>query len=462
MINLHQLIYALSDALDLVGVDDIYHGKRVAFMALECAKELNISEERAIDLFHSALLHDCGVSSTKVHDKLVSGLEWEGTEDHCIRGFQLLKLSQKLQHLSSIVLYHHTHWEILKELNIHKETAQLANLIFLVDRVDALCAQNIKKNENESLLTISYKIREKITQLSGTFFDPKLVEAFLKVSQKEVFWFTLEEENLHRYFENFIDCIDNTDVSLESLKEIAKLFAFFVDVKSSFTADHSMDVSKLSEFIAKKMNLSDEICTKMGIAGLLHDLGKLRVPDEILDKTSRLTKNEFDIVKIHAYETHQILSKVNGIEDIARWAAQHHETLKGTGYPYHSSEGEIPLPSRIIAIADIFQALAQKRPYRNNLKPLQILKILKNKVKNKELDEKVLKVVETNLQSCWEISLSHSSREIFTQVPKEKSINRNLYMGKQAKEFKKKIREITIDLDKEKLKNTNDNVIYCI
>ena len=209
-----------------------------------------------------------------------------------------------------------------------------------------------------------------------------------------------------------------------------------------------MDVSKLSEFLAKKMNLSNEICAKIGIAGLLHDLGKLRIPDEILEKKSSLTKNEFDTIKVHAYETHQILSKVNGIEDIAQWAAQHHETLKGTGYPYHSNKDEIPLPSRILAVADIFQALAQKRPYRDNMEPLEILKILKNKSKNKELDDDVIHIVEANLQACWEISLSHSSKDFFIKPTK--------------KDFKEKVKKIAIDLDKEKLQKEEDNIIYSI
>ena len=323
MSNLHELIYALSDALDLVGVDDVNHGKRVAYMALCCADVLQWSERDRIDLFHASLLHDCGVSSTRIHDKLVFTLDWEGAEDHCIRGYRLLGLSGRLKHLADVILFHHTHFEMLAPLHVDGRTARLANLIFLTDRVDALCAQH-RTRDHATLLGAAHTVREEIRELAGTFFDPDL-----------------------------------------------------------------------------------EVCTKIEIAGLLHDLGKLRVPDELLDKQGPLDPDEFDVVKIHAYETEQILSQISGLEEIATWAAQHHETLNGTGYPNHAVV--LSTPSRIIAVADVFQALAQSRPYRRGLAPLKIMEILRGKVDDGSLDGDVVAVIEANLQSCWQIALAHSA-----------------------------------------------------
>lgn len=409
MANLHQIIYALSDALDLVGVDDIYHGKRVAYMALETAKELNLRKEDFVNIFHASLLHDCGVSSSQIHEKLVFMLDWEGAEDHCIRGYQLLNLSNELNHLSSIILYHHTHFDALQKLNIDFQTAQLSNLIFLVDRVDALTAQH-KVSTNNSLISISKEVIKEIEELSGTFFNPILVQAFLKVAAKESFWFTLEEDNLHSYFEEYLQKLEDTNIELNKIEDIAKLFALFVDAKSPYTADHSMDVAELSKFIALKMHLDFQTAEMIKIAGLLHDLGKLKVPDELIDKEGPLTTDEFNIIKIHAYETHKILSKVKGLENITQWASQHHETLNGTGYPYHQAKIDLPLPSRIIAVADIFQAIAQDRPYRKGLKPLEILNILEEKVQKGDLDKDVVQTVAENIQQCWEISVKNSRK----------------------------------------------------
>lgn len=88
--NISQIIFALSDALDLVGIDDINHGKRVAFIALEIAKLLNFKHEDIITLFHASLLHDCGVSSSRIHNNLVVNFDWEGAKDHCITGYKML------------------------------------------------------------------------------------------------------------------------------------------------------------------------------------------------------------------------------------------------------------------------------------------------------------------------------------------------------------------------------------
>ncbi len=410
MTNLHQLIYALSDALDLVGVDDIDHGKRVAYMAIECAKELGLGRDEMIRLFHASLLHDCGVSSSKIHEKIMLNLDWDGADNHCIRGFQLLNLSPRLKHLSNIILYHHTHYKVLQDMEIDRQTALLSNLIFMVDRVDALCAQHHINEPDVALLTFSHKIRQEAQELSGSFFDPLLVDTFLKVSEREVFWFSLEQENLHRYLNEYMLSLDSKDIDLGELGEIAELFAYLVDAKSHYTADHSLDVAKLAHFIATRMGLSPDVCKKIEIAGLLHDLGKLRVPDELLDKKGKLTADEFDVVKIHAFATHQILSQIEGLEEITQWASQHHEKLNGHGYPYHTKDRDISLPARIVAVADVFQALAQKRPYRPNLKPLEILQIIHEKVAKDELDHEVVAVVERDLQKCWETAITHSRK----------------------------------------------------
>ena len=409
MSNLHHLIYALSDALDLVGIDDVNHGKRVAYMALECADRLNLRGKDKVDLLHASLLHDCGVSSTRIHDKLVFMLDWEGAEDHCIRGYQMLKRSEKLAHLSNVILYHHTHFDTLKKLQVDYATALMANLIFMVDRVDALHAQVLAKDPETSMVAVGATVRDELRELSGSFFDPKLVDTFLEVSDREGFWFTFHPEPLHRYLSHYIDSLKSEAVNMAQLHEVAELFAYFVDAKSHYTADHSYDVAKLSAFLAAEMGLPPDVCSKIEIAGLLHDIGKLRIPDELLDKEGSLSDDEFNIVKVHPYETDQILSSIPGLEDIATWASQHHEKLNGKGYPYHTASEALPLPSRIIAVADVFQALAQNRPYRKSLKPLEIMEIVKKKVDNNELDAHVVAVVEQHLQRCWELALANSS-----------------------------------------------------
>ncbi len=112
-LNLSQIIYALSNALDLVGVTNIHHGKRVAYMSHLVATNLNWSNSELDQLFQASILHDCGVSQTNVHAKLTQ-LQWEEESNHCEIGAELLKKSIYFNHLSEVIKYHHTHWDVLK------------------------------------------------------------------------------------------------------------------------------------------------------------------------------------------------------------------------------------------------------------------------------------------------------------------------------------------------------------
>ena len=139
-VDLRQAVYALSDALDLVGVNDFYHGKRVGLMAVDMGRTLGLPGPMREELFDTGLLHDCGVSSTAIHQHLVEEMDWEGSQGHCERGYDLLMSQPQLAGLAPTVLYHHTHWCDFSGKGVNEDIAFKANLIFLVDRVDALAA----------------------------------------------------------------------------------------------------------------------------------------------------------------------------------------------------------------------------------------------------------------------------------------------------------------------------------
>ncbi len=129
------------------------------------------------------------------------------------------------------------------------------------------------------------------------------------------------------------------------------------------------------------------------IAGLLHDLGKLAIPDEILEKPGALTSNEYDIIKMHPYFTYLILSSIPGFDEVAQWTISHHERLDGKGYPMEVDADNIPQGARIIAVADRFTALTEDRPYRKKMPIPEAFKILNNDVKNNIIDGKILDVL---------------------------------------------------------------------
>ncbi|MDS4032253.1 MAG: HD domain-containing protein [Candidatus Contendobacter sp.] len=400
-IDLGQAIHALSDALDLVGVDRALHGKRVGFLALCCGEALGLAARPLDDLFHAGLLHDCGVSSTRTHRFLLQELDWKGVEFHCVKGSELLGQFAPLAHLASIVRYHHTHWDVLNVLNVPQPIARWANLIYLMDRVDALAASD----GNRDILLTRHDIRKTIQRLRGSFFAPDLTALFLDLSDNEAFWLRLEARHLIRFIyererETRIVPIDFTE-----LKQLALIFARVVDAKSPYTLEHSLGTARVGRFLAECTGLSSETRDKIEVAALLHDLGKLRVPDEILEKPGSLTFEERATIQHHSFETYQILCGITGLEDITLWAAYHHEKLDGRGYPFHRGGDELTIEARIIAVADVFQALAQPRPYRQPLPPLHILRMLRVFAQDQHLDGDLVEMIGRHLETCWRLAM---------------------------------------------------------
>lgn len=381
-VDLTQVTLALSDALDLVGVETLQHGKRVALMALECARHLQFSPEERHRLLLAAVLHDCGVSSTELHRQIIFHFDWEESKGHANGGFELLRTFPPFEGVARIVRHHHDHWETLQAEGVPREAALPANLLFLVDRVDALLQQRLDKE----VLLARWDIRIAVEGMAQTLFAPELVEAFLEVSKSESFWLFLEPHHLERYLQKAGGEAAPVPLTFPELRALAQIFARIVDAKSPFTAQHSEGVARLARLLGQLRGMGTSHCDLLELAGLLHDLGKLRVPDEILHKPSPLTEGEFAQMRHHSFETYQILSRMEGLGDLPAWAAYHHEAVSGDGYPFHRRGGEVPEQARIVALADVFQALAQHRPYRRGLSLEEILLTLRRMAAEGKLD----------------------------------------------------------------------------
>ena len=395
--DLRHVIYALSDALDLVGIDDIAHGKRVGIMAAECAQSQGWPRAETAFLFDLGLLHDAGVSSTVTHGHLVTEFDWESSHGHCHVGYELLRDFAPLARMAIPIRYHHTHWSQLCELGVEPQMARWANLIYLVDRVDALAAQHYA---NGNLLMQTQRIREQIAGRSGTNFAPELVEVFLAASRSEASWLNLEARGIQAYLADMLAQSQPYVATVQELKQLATIFSRIVDAKSPFTAEHSLGVARLARFLAEKLGVSAENCDKIEIAGLLHDIGKLRVPDEILDKPAKLDERERKVMNAHSFETYQILHTVPGFEEIAPWAAYHHEEPGGTGYPFRLRAEHLDLEARILRVADIFQAMVQDRPYRQGLSAAEVLGFMRELVARGSVEADIAAVVEADIDGA--------------------------------------------------------------
>lgn len=397
-IDLRQMILALETTVDLVGMNDNNHGKRVGYIASQLGHQLGFNENSIQFAFELGLLHDCGVSSEQMHTNLVNHFDWEEAHIHCQIGYRLLKDFEPLAHFATPILYHHTPWqELTQNKDISSEDALMANLIFLSDRIDISAAAHYSTD----ILLARKNIVRMIESYSGNYFNPDIVEAFKEAEQSEAFWIALEDRHVTRFTWDMGLFESKRNLTTAQLKQLSLILAYVVDQKSSFTAQHSMLVGELAHYLATLSGLNQELCEKIEIAGLLHDIGKLRIPDAILEKAGPLSAMERSIMDQHSYETYEILRHINGLEDIARWAAYHHEGLNGAGYPFHPTQNDISIEARIIAVADVFQALVQDRPYRVGMPIEQILSILDDLVTKGQLDPAIVALVHEYPQECF-------------------------------------------------------------
>lgn len=192
---------------------------------------------------------------------------------------------------------------------------------------------------------------------------------------------------------NFSEITDN--VANELMKTIVDSDAVAVDismlkVSDEYTFKHSVDVATMSMIIGKKYGLSDKMLRDLGVAGLLHDVGKSRIPNEVLNKPGRLTDEEFTLMKKHTLFGYDILKKRNEFSNaIMCGVLQHHEKINGRGYPMGNNADKIHLYAKIIAVADIYDALVTERPYKSAFPKSEAIEMIMTMTD--ELDLQIMK-----------------------------------------------------------------------
>lgn len=399
-IDLRQMILAIETAVSLVGMNDTNHGKRVGYIASQITHQLDFSDEAIQYSFELGLLHDCGVSTEQMHANLVNHFDWNDADIHCKIGYRLLNDFEPLSKFAVPILYHHTPWKELSELTVSPQDALMANLIFLSDRIDVMAATHYETD----ILLARKEIVKTISSYAGTYFEASLVEAFTQIETSEAFWIALENRHITRYTWDMGQLKSSHTLTIPQLKQLSLILAYVVDQKSPFTAQHSIKVSHLAHYLASIYGLPTERCEKIEVAGLLHDLGKLHTPDRILEKPGPLNEIEQSIMKQHSYETYEILRHIDGLEEIAQWAAFHHEGLNGAGYPFHPNKKELSIEARIIAVADIFQALVQDGPYRDGMPLVEVSNILDAFANNGKLDPEIVILAKLHKETCFNIA----------------------------------------------------------
>ena len=157
------------------------------------------------------------------------------------------------------------------------------------------------------------------------------------------------------------------------LLSLLKVVSSIIGISDKFTAEHQLRVARLARVIALEMNLPEEKIEGLYRTSFVHDIGKINIPSQILNKPEALTKDEYKLVKTHPFIGFEILKDIDFPWPVAKIILQHHERLDGSGYPHKLKEPEILLEAKIITVADVVEAMCSKRPWRPALGPLEAL-----------------------------------------------------------------------------------------
>lgn len=417
-LTLGPLLAALSRALDLTEGQAMGHSVASCLIALRIADVVRLTDEEKQDLHLAMLLKDAGCSSNATRMLEIFGgdeisakrdaklCNWcsllEGCRYVLSHTAPQLLFTEKLKKLSQITctpgrlmdkltkIRCERGAEIVRALGMNERAAQAVyNLdehwngfgfphgrkkqaIPLLARIACL-AQTVAVFHThfgkEKALAIA-------RSRSKTWFDPELVKALLSLEDDDPLWIELRTRPREALHERTIDAL-NQSVPDADVDAICMAFASIVDAKSPFTANHSRRVADYAVHIGARLGFSEEQQRELHHAGLLHDLGKLGVSSLILEKPGRLTEEEWETIRRHPEWTAKILSDLPALGRVREIAAAHHEKLDGSGYWRGLTADRLDLSQRVLAIADIWDALTADRPYRSGMSPEDALAILR-------------------------------------------------------------------------------------
>ncbi len=386
-VSLYSILKTFSAAMDLISKEVVGHHRQVAYIAYVIGKEMNLGDDQLRKLIISALIHDVGVFYL---NETFEDLDFDSPNDfHAEVGYQLIRENFPIEGIPEIIRYHHHMWCDYKESKTQSEHIRLASILFLSDRIATLI-------DTRYILNKKNIIKGKIKKKSGIKFWPEAVQAFLNISDKEYFWLdTISNWQIERVLDKNSYIYDGI-LKMDDFLRFSEILSHIIDFRSSFTATHSNGVAVLAEKMGEFFCLDIEECKMLKIAGYLHDIGKLAVPLDILNKSGVLTNEEWNIMRTHSYYTYCVLDEASELNTIKEWAAYHHERLGGGGYPFHLKENELSLGSRIIAVVDVFTAITEDRPYRKGMGKDQVIVILNDMISNNVLDKKIVEVLQEN------------------------------------------------------------------
>jgi putative nucleotidyltransferase with HDIG domain len=418
-LRMSDLISALSYALDLTEGQPMGHAVKCCLLSMRLAEILQLTVEQKSDLYYATLLKDTGCSSNaaRMYEILggderkakqeIKSTDWtrvsfEGLEYllrnvmpgrsrlervfaiasvatsrdaqtreligmRCDRGAQIARKVGFSEAMSSAIYSLDEHW------NGKGFPAGLKGEdIPPISRIMNLC-QTLEVFVTLNGVQDAFQV---LRDRSGSWFDPEMVKAAAGLENDEQLWKIFQEDRVREEVIGLEPGSGLIYVDESGLDNVCEAFASVIDIKSPYTHTHSRGVTSVAVAICQRLRLAEEEVRLVRRAALLHDIGKLSVPNNILDKPGKLTATEWETVRLHPYYTQRILERIRGFQHLAFVASSHHERLNGAGYFRNLQGAQIPMSSRAIAVADVYDALSSKRPYRGAVAKSEVFRIM--------------------------------------------------------------------------------------
>ena len=411
---LSEVVAALSHALDITEGQPRGHARRTCLIGMRIGDEWGLDDAQRSSLFYALLLKDAGCSTSASQVAALYGSDDAAvkrdrtTTDHRRPAESIAHLWRqtapaggavsRARHLRSLVAHGADGSRALTAMRCERG-ADIARMIGL-DEDTARAIRELDEHWDGRgypdglggdaisplgrILCLSQTMEvfwqeggpvaacDVARRRSGGWFDPELARIASRLEHDERFWEGLATTDVAGL--EPADRVMRIDEA--GLDAICAAFARVIDAKSPYTANHSNGVAWIARELANARGLDGVECTMLHRAGLLHDIGKLAVSNRILDKPGKLDDAEWAAIRIHPAMTFEILSRVAPLSDFALTAAAHHERLDGSGYHRGVDGSQLDLGARLLAVADVAEALSAQRPYREALACDEVLAIV--------------------------------------------------------------------------------------
>lgn len=415
---LAEVLAALSRALDLTEGQPYGHAVRTCCIGMRIAEQLKLGAEERAALFYALLLKDAGCSSNaatvaelfaaddRLAKRALAFHDWGGTVGAVAFGLRMAAygkpLPERLLQILSlaraglgaqrrlVAVRCERGAAIVRQLGFPDATAKAVEAldehwdgrghplglkgqeIPLLARIACL-SQTLEVFHWAYGVEVAYRV---VRARSGRWFDPELVRAAESFAADRPFWESMYDDvdpAVLRAYEPEGYALPATE---ERVDEVAEAFAGIIDAKSPYTFRHSSGVATIGVALGRQLGLPPRELRLLRHAGLLHDIGKLGVPNTVLDKAGPLSPSERVLIQQHPLFSEEILAKVSVFAPIAPLAGAHHERLDGQGYPRGLRLGELSTLAKLLPVADVFEALTADRPYRPALSVEEALALL--------------------------------------------------------------------------------------